>query len=684
MLFDYLYKAMKKVFEYLPLHFCVCVIVGIVFQFYTHLWQYGFFNLFLSLIFVLISLLLFKNRVIRTVVSFVLFLFIGISIVFINNDSNYNNYYLSHLSNNFSAVFKVSKVLKSNEYYNKYEVEVTQIDDLKTRGKILLNISKDSTLEPLKVDEIIYSKPEFYEIQKPLNPYQFDYKSYLKKQGIHKQVNLSYEQYKKIGYNSQSVSGMSSKFRRKIQIALKNYGFKTDEFAVINALLLGQRQELSKALQDKYVKAGAIHILAVSGLHIGIILWILTWVLKPIEKIKNGKLIKTICIVLLLWMFAFIADLSASVVRAVTMFTFLAFGLTFQRRNVILFSLISSMFFLLIFKPMFLFEVGFQLSYLAVLGIVLMQPKLDKLYHPRFFLDKKIWDILTVSMAAQLGVLPLSLYYFHQFPGLFMLSNLIVIPFLGAILFGGFLVIIGALLNILPKAIASFYESLIGFLNSFINWVAKQEHFLFNEISVSLMEMIAFYGVIIFGITLLYNKSVKALINFLASIIFIQGVFLYQRKKQIDKREFVIFHKSRNTVLGVRTGENLSVTHDLDSLSFSKLNSLGAYRISENIKSSLEKNPSNIYEFDGKTILVIDSLGVYQINDLKNVIVLLQQSPKINLERMIQTIAPIQIIADGSNFRSYVKRWGVTCNQQKTPFHYTGKNGAFILEKTIN
>ena len=672
---------MKKVFEYLPLHFCVCVIVGIVLQFYTNFWQFGFFKLWITHSLILFFLLFIKSKVIRTLLAFILFFFIGISVVFVNNDKNYVNYYKSYLTNDCSVVLKVAKVLKNSSYHHKYKVKVIQVDSLKTRGEILLNISKDSFFTHLNVDEFIYAKPNFKEINKPLNPHQFDYKFYLVKQGIHQQVYLNKHQFKSIGFKEFSLIGLSAKFRNEVQEALKKYDFKTNELAVINALLLGQRQEISKDLISDYSKAGAIHILAVSGLHVGIILWILTWLLKPLERIKKGKIIKTICIVLLLWIFAFIAGLSASVVRAVTMFTFLAIGFSFQRKNVILFSLITSMFFLLIFKPMFLFDVGFQLSYLAVLGIILIQPKLTKLYKPRFKFDKKIWEILTVSSAAQIGVLPLSLYYFHQFPGLFMLSNLVIIPFLGAILIGGIVIIISALLGVLPQFLASIYGYIITAMNNFISWISNQEQFLFKEISLSFLMMMAIYVLIIFGVNFLILKSSKRLIYFLVSIVSIQSVFLFENHQKKNKKEFVVFHKSRCTIIGNRVGEQLFVNHDLDSSLIDKTNSMISYRIGENVNQSYKKEFSNILKIDNDTILVVDSLGVYQLENLRNPIVLLQQSPKINLQRLIKKIAPKQIIADGSNYKNYVKRWQKTCIQQNTPFHHTGKNGAFILRK---
>ena len=671
---------MKKVIEYLPLHFCVCVILGIVLQCYTSFWQFGFFKLWFVFPLILALLFFLKNRILRTLFAFLLFVFIGISTVFINDDRNYENYYKTRLVNDFSILLRVDKVLKSSKYHYKYEVNVNQVDRFKTRGKVLLNINKDSLNNLLEVDELIYAKPEFIEVNKPLNPHQFDYKYYLEKKGVHQQLFLKKNTYKSLGVKWFTLKGLAANLRGIIQKVLSNYNFKADELAVINALLLGQRQDVSKQLLTNYSKAGAIHILAVSGLHVGVILLILSSLLKPLERLKNGRIIKTVLIVVLLWMFAFIAGLSASVVRAVAMFTFLAIGLSFNRKNVVLFSLISSMFFLLVFKPMFLFDVGFQLSYLAVFGIVWIQPKLHRIWQPKFKILEKIWQLATVSIAAQIGILPLSLYYFHQFPGLFMLSNLIIIPFLGAILIGGIVIISGALLGILPQFLATIYGYIISLMNGFVNWISKQEQFLFTEISFSFLMMLISYIIIIFGIHFLIEKSPKKLIYFLSFLVIIQSFFLVENHQKKNKKEFVVFHKSRNTIIGNRVGEQLFINHDLDSLMIENTKSMVSYRTLEDVNFTYKKEFSNIYKFENETILVVDSLGVYQLGNLKNPIVLLQQSPKINLERLIQKIAPKQIIADGSNYKSYVKRWQKTCKQQKTPFHNTEKNGAFVIK----
>jgi competence protein ComEC len=497
---------------------------------------------------------------------------------------------------------------------------------------------------------------------------------------MYQQLFVDSDEYKSLGYGNSSLKGLAARCRTKIQKSLLKYNFKNDELGVINALLLGQRQDISKELTTDYQKAGAIHILAVSGLHVGVILLILSFLFKPIERLKNGAFLKAFLIVLVLWAFAFIAGLSASVVRAVTMFTFLAIGLSFHKKNVVFFSLISSLFFLLIAKPMFLFDVGFQLSYLAVFGIIWIQPKLYAVWKPKFKMVDFFWQLFTVSIAAQVGVLALSIYYFQQFPTLFLLSNLVIVPCLMYILIGGVLVFLLALLNLLPQFFADIYGSVISLMNGFVSWISMQEQFLLKEISISLIMMVSIYVFIFSGVQFLIHRKAKKLLYFLLAIFILQIIFLYELKENNDQKELIIFHKSRKSVIGERIGKRLFLQHNLDTLNFKNDYSLKSYRISGKIEQIHQVTFNNFINFQNKNILIVDSLGVYKIKGLVKPIVVLQNSPKINLLRLLQHLDPIQIVADGSNYRSDINRWEIICAKQDVPFHYTGDKGAFILK----
>jgi competence protein ComEC len=348
---------------------------------------------------------------------------------------------------------------------------------------------------------------------------------------------------------------------------------------------------------------------------------------------------------------------------------------------VVAFSLITSMLFLLIIKPLFLFDVGFQLSYLAVFGIIWVQPKLYKIWQPKLKVTNFFWQLFTVSIAAQLGILPLSIYYFQQFPGLFLLSNFVIIPCLMYILIGGILVIVLSLINFLPHFLVIIYGTVISWMNGFVGWISHQEEFLFKEISISFIMMIFWYVFIVFGVHFFMKQTPKKLVYFLTTILLLQTIFMIEFSDKNHQKELIFFHKTRHAIIGKRIGEKLFLQHNLDSLNYKDDYSLKSYRIKENITEIHQTDFKNFIHFSNKNILVIDSLGIYKINGLQKPIVVLQYSPKINLERLIQTINPSQIIADGSNYRSYVAHWKMISEKENIPFYDTKENGAFILKE---
>ncbi|WP_299108335.1 ComEC/Rec2 family competence protein [uncultured Tenacibaculum sp.] len=672
---------MRTLVSYTPTYFLVFLIIGIIIQFQWNIWCYTSIYVY-TLLFILLLILFYlkqrNTRVFFTILSSLLFVLIGVCLVFIQDTKNHKYYYKNYYEKNNFAVLTVQQVLKPNLYNHKYIAKVAQVNQQNTCGFVLVSIQKDSLLPLIREGQQLYLKPDFKELTSPLNPYQFNYKNYLAKQYIYQQIFTKYSDFKVLKPTVISINSISAKFRANIQLALKKHHFSSDVYAVINALLLGQRQSISKELQESYVNAGAIHILAISGLHIGIILWILSFFLKPLERLKYGKIFKTGLIICFLWCFAFIAGLSASVVRAVTMFSFVSIALISNRKQHIEHSLITSMIFLLFMKPLFLFDVGFQLSYVAVFGIVWVQPLLSSIWKPKFILTRKLWQLFTVSMAAQLGILPISLYYFNQFSSLFIISNIIIIPFLGSILAGGILIILLALINLLPQEVANIYEYIISLMNSIIYEIANQEVFLLKNIYLSFPKMLLWYGCIILTCQLIIHKRNKHLLYALCSIIALQLLSLIETRIKNTKEELIVFHKNKTSVIGVRKGKEMSFYNNSKSSKFTQ-EMLNLYKTHQNISISHLKKHSNILTFKDNVILIVDSLGVYNLS-LKRPLVLLQHSPKINLRRLITYLQPRCIVVDGSNYNSYVLRWKETCEQQKTPFYYTGKNGAYILK----
>lgn len=675
-----------KLLNFAIIILATCLIIGIIIGYHFPVDFTVSLNLVIGLLILLTTVyFIVKNQLKKTIwfglVAAFTTISIGILVVNLHNQQLFENHYTNKvdIEKEATVLFRIREVLKPNAYYDKYIVDVLKVDDVKVSGKLLLNIQKDSLQNTITVDDVLMSKASIQDVNSTLNPHQFDYKAYLEKRYVYHQLVTSRPFLMLVDTTDHTFFGYADTFRRKINTQLRASNFKGDELAIINALLLGQRQDISPEIFNSYSQSGAIHILAVSGLHIGLILLILQRIFKPIEFLKNGRFIKASIIVLLLWSFAIIAGLSASVTRAVMMFSIVAIGMNLKRPTNIYNTFAISVFILLLIKPMFLFDVGFQMSYLAVISIVIIQPLLQKFWKPKHKIVSNFWQIFTVTIAAQLGVLPISLYYFHQFPGLFFVSNLIIIPALGFILGFGIVVMALALFKILPNFVAVAYEFIISTMNKLVAWVSHQEQFVLKDIPFSFWQVITSYLLIIAFVMILKKRTFSTLSLTLMSVILFQLVILFE-KHQNQTDELVIFQKSRFTIIGEKNSHTLKVSHNLDSTSILKENSIKNFKIGNSIKTISEDSILSVYQMNNKKLLVIDSFGIYQVKNFKPDYILLRNSPKINLERLIDSLQPELIIADGSNYKSYLARWKATCIKRKRPFHQTNEKGAFIIK----
>ncbi|WP_420575044.1 ComEC/Rec2 family competence protein [Kordia sp.] len=671
------------------LHFTVtkltfCIIIGILIGYYTPIpWKISclIFGSFFSVLCVFFWIA--NKRFIQTIhfgiLTFLTTISLGIVIENFHEEKNHSTH-LNHLATIENTQIRIHEVLKSNTYYHRYIGEVVTANTQNASGKVLIHIQKDSILTSLHVDTILYTEILPKEIQNALNPTSFDYKAYLSDRYIYHDLYLKPNEYILAKDYPQTLYGYVDIFRKKIHDRLLENDFKADELAVMEALLLGQRQQISKELQTNYAKAGAIHILAISGLHIGILVILLQFLLKPLHHFRYGKPLKLLLMVSILWSFAFVSGLSASVVRAVTMFSAIVIATHFRRETDTLQVLTVSMFFLLLFKPHFLFDVGFQLSYAAVFAIVYLQPLWKKVWDPKLFIPKSFWSLLTVSFSAQLGALPLSLYYFHQFPGLFFVANLTIIPVLGIILVLGILVITLSYFQVLPEFLAELYRFIIQQMNAFVSWIASFEQFIFDKIPMSLYQLVGCYLIIISCAAYFHLPKKKQLQIALCSILVCQSLWFLDRSDQLSTEDsFMVFHQNKASILAKKQKNSFHLFHNLDSISFAE-----NYLIKDQLKQQVNKSVSfdrlqNVYKINDAYLLRVDSLGIYTMANLKSTYILLSNSPKINLNRMINDLQPKYIIADGSNYRSYIERWKVAAEKQKIPFHYTGEKGFFSI-----
>ena len=572
----------------------------------------------------------------------------------------------------------VLEQIKSTQKNSRYIVAVHQINHHNCIGKAILNIAKDTALKRWDRGSMLLVEGSFYKNKAPSNPNQLDYKAYLENQQIYAQIFTSKEHLLTTATVDRSLPYYTSRLRNSIIANLEQHHFNPKELNIVIALILGQQQEIDPELVKDYQYAGAIHILSVSGLHVACILFFIQFLLQPIPNHRKGSFIKLMIILLSLWLFGLMAGMAPSVLRSVTMFSFVAIGLYLRRTVNFYHTLLVSIFLILLFEPSFLFDIGFQLSYLALFFIVWLQPLLASLWEPNNKILKYLWGILTVSFAAQLGTFPLSLYYFHQFPGLFFITNLLILPVLSLILGIALFVIVLAAFNWVPHYPMVALEWCIIGLNSIISWVASFERFILKDIPFNIPLMLSSYLLIIAALLFAKEPKYKRLIYALVALLFFQTILIYNHYSSNNKKEWIVYDCKGKTLITEReNGEMIVYSKNFNKNSKEEL-LIKPYVIANFCKIKSKQRLRNFYYFKNKKIMLIDGKSNYLIHQKADIVVL-SDSPRINLQRLLQNWKPQLIIVDGSSYTSYKRLWKATALKEKIPFHDTSEKGFYKL-----
>ncbi|WP_269686520.1 ComEC/Rec2 family competence protein [Flavobacterium lacustre] len=624
----------------------------------------------------------FSRTIYFGITTYLLSFAIGVSTQIVHTDFYQKSNYVHHqtiFEKNHLITITLREKLKTTPFNERYIALVNRIDKHERSGRIILNIRKDSLNHTFEIGNQLQIKGVLYKNSAPKNPNQFDYGKYLENKQIYAQLYADVDEIAINPVIEKNIWYYTSKLRTKIISNLEKNDFNKTELNVAIALILGQQQDISPEIIRDYQYAGAVHILSVSGLHIGFILLFITFILKPFPNTRNGSLLKLIIILLSLSLFGILAGLAPSVVRSVTMFSFVAIGTHLRRSVNIYHTLLISILLILLVQPSFLFDVGFQLSYIALFFIIWLQPLLASLWIPKNKIARYIWDILTVSFAAQIGTFPLSLYYFHQFPGLFFVTNLIIIPLLSIIMIFGVLVMILAALDSTPVFLSKILEWSILYMNKIINWIASLEQFIIKDIPFNTYLFLSSYLLIVAAVIWFKKPSFNKLAVVLLSVITVQLSCFKNYWNIENQQEWILFNSKKNTLIAERKAENV-ILYTTENLlkTVEKEEVLKSYLVGNFSSVRAKKLVPNILFFNGNKILIIDSSGIYPKNTIPDILIL-RQSPKINMERLLQTTKPNIVIADASNFKTIQKLWKTTCLKQKIPFHATAEKGFYTI-----
>ncbi len=559
---------------------------------------------------------------------------------------------------------------------------------IKVKGTIIVYFKKDSIVQQLAYGTRLILKKPLQEIKNAGNPGGFDYKRYCLFQGITHQVYLQPGDYEFLAdKQTQWLKQFIYDTRSYVLSILRKNISTQKELGLAEALLIGYKDDLDQSLVQSYTNTGVVHVIAISGLHLGLLYWLLVRLLRPVAKRKRIKWLAPVCIIAGLWLFTLLAGAQPSVLRSAVMFSCIVVGENLGRRSSILNTLALSAFILLCINPYWLWDVGFQLSYAAVASIVLfMQPVYNLLYFPNKTLDF-IWKMNAVTLAAQLFTTPVSIYHFHQFPNYFLLTNFVAVPLSSIILIAEILLCVVSFWDWLAALTGKVTSFLIRMMNSYIEQVEKLSFSLWNGLQLSILQTVLIYVFLSAIAYWLLDRSKTALQLGLFALLGFVCLRSYSFIESDRQKKIIVYNVPQKPAMDFVAGRNYLFSGDssLRTDGFERNFHLNASRILhrarevDSMAALIQHDNSRL--FFGKKIVMINTSTRFRPPEQKEVIDLLiiSGNPKLYITDASRALNIKQVVADGSTPAWKTRYWQADCDSLHIPFHDVKSKGAFVM-----
>jgi competence protein ComEC len=573
---------------------------------------------------------------------------------------------------------------------------------VRSSGNAVMHLKTKPGAVPLQFGDHVLVHAIFNVISNNSNPHGFNYAKYLERKGITHQVFIGPYGWQKINLDPSSVIRKAAfRVRDRLLDILRENRVEGREFAVAAALLLGYVDDLDAGLRSDYAATGAMHVLSVSGMHVGIIYIFLEFLLGFMNRTKAGRLLKAVILLVFIWFYALLTGLSPCVLRSAAMLSLPILGKSLNRSPDMYNIISASVLFILALDPFLILDVGFQLSYLAVTGIVVLYKPVYDLYVTSAWLPDKIWSVVAISIAAQAATLPITLYTFHQFPNYFMLTNIFVVPLSSLIIYTGILVLVAGAVPVVSLLLAKLLIFLVWLLNSVIHVIEQLPFSTIRGIYISQAEMWLLYLVMAALFLYLLFRRIPALYLFLAALIVYGLVVLRFRVERLNTSRLVVFntpgealylfnaqdkavwyygHGGMNTGMSPRQAEVAEMTMHADGIlyhrdlllevpgrpvipasSFLPLAAVGQFMQFGPLRVAMLKKPIP-KGFKGR--MEVDVL-------------ILSAGPKVRIQDVIRVFNPGMIVVDATNSRFKVLQWLREARESKVHIHAVTINGAF-------
>ncbi len=631
-------------------------------------------------------------------------LFAGILHTKLKTTSNHPNHLLQL---DTEATFFTIRIMEPPDFREstlKITAELLSMNDsltiLPVKGHMLIYIQRDQQADALQYGDMLLLKKPPEEVPPPKNPHQFDYRKHLSHKGIYHQVFLRTDEWEYLGKGKTNpIYRLGFRLRDHLLQALKNNGLTGDEYAVASAILLGYDDLLPQHLRKGYAAAGAMHVLCVSGLHVGIIFMLLNFLLG---FLKNGYwpgIIKTLLLLVSIWFYALLTGLSPSVSRASVMISFVLLSRLLNRRGNIYNSLAASALLLLIINPHTLFHIGFQLSYTAVLGIVLFQKPIHNLIFVKNRRLDQLWEITALSFAAQLGTTPLAVYYFNQFPVYFWLSNLFLVPLSFVVIVAGMSLLMLSFVPYLSSVLGVATSGLLWVLNYIIQGIESLPYSTFQGIYLTQTEALLMYVFLVFLLLMIFTRPRPYIIPSLMIMLVLFSSFAWRTVQNNQARKLVIYSVPNQRIYNFIQGRDHILLTDsavMNNDFITGFNLEGYWT-----RSGLSKQPP----YFGLNDNVIDHPYVYKnglllrfgpqhialwsgkkpcqalTQDLFHIDLLIVTGNRPeNLEDMLRCYTFDKLVIDPSVPQWHRRNWIVALEENNIPFYDVRETGAYVWD----
>ena len=558
-------------------------------------------------------------------------------------------------------------------------------------GKLLLYFAKDSALPQLQYGDRILINKKLQPIKNSGNPGAFNYEQYAAFQQIFHQVFLKENDWLDLRKkNANPFRQFIFTSRSAILSTLRKYlPAGKDELGLAEALLIGYTNDLDKDLVQAYSNTGVVHIIAISGMHLALIYMMLVWIFARIPLVKKSALLQVILILGCLWIFSLLTGAGGSVLRAAVMFSFIAIGKHIAKRSSIYNTLACSAFVLLCFNPYFLWDVGFQLSYLAVVGIIIFQkPIYNRCYIKNKPIDE-VWKLVSVSLAAQVLTFPVCIYYFHQFPILFLLANIIAVPLSSIILYAEIGLILLSWVPFVGLYIGKITSGLVWLMNTTILWINHFSFAVWDKIPATIFSTVLLYTVVICASTWLINKNKNLFPLAISGLLIFVINNAFSKWQVAQQQKLIVYNVPQHEAIDLVIGDKYSFVGDSALKENGLLQNfhlkpariaLGLNSAGDSLKTVFYQNI--FYKFNNTRIALITEPLIFEpVQKRIDVdMIIISKNPKLYIPELARVFNCNQYIFDASNSLWKIGKWQKDCEALHLQWYSIPEKGAFIFD----